>query len=91
MKNIIVIDVDTDRPDQILFGKTPEFPDPTNREEAKEMIITDISHVSGALCTLIDIADYNQYATKELLINSVKEQLEILLVAKTPENNENAE
>lgn len=91
MKNIIIIDVDTDRKDQILFGKTPEFPDPTNREEAKEMIITDISHVSGALCTLIDIADYNQYASKELLINSVKEQLDQLLIQKAPENNESVE
>lgn len=90
MKNYIVIDIDTDRKDQILFGKDPETPQPTNAEEAKEMIITDISHISGALCTLIDMADYNQYATKELLIKSVKEQLDLLLT-ETPENNESAE
>lgn len=84
MKNYIVIDIDTDREDQILFGKSPETPEPTNSEEAKEMIITDISHISGALCMLIDIADYNEYATKEVLINSVKSQLDLIL-NRTPE------
>ena len=69
MKNVIFIDIDTDRDQQILIGKPPEIKAPETREQAAEMISNDASSVFQALCTLILLADSNGYAKKNDLIN----------------------
>lgn len=80
MKNLIYIDVDTEREKPILIGKGPEVPTPTNKDEAREMIINDIKCVCETLCILIDLADYNQYAKKgELITESIKQLTKMLM------------
>lgn len=91
MKNTIYIDIDTDREQPILIGKGPETVPPTTREEAGIMILEDIACVCDALINLIHVADQNEYATKEGLIEKVKAQLDEYLSKPTPENNEKSE
>ncbi len=79
MKNLIYIDVDTEREQPILIGKGPEIPTPTNKEEARDMIINDIRCVCETLCILIDVADQNKYALKsELVTESIKQLTKML-------------
>jgi hypothetical protein len=85
MKNLIYIDVDTDREKQILIGKGSEIKTPETREEARDMIINDIKCVCETLKILIDVADFNNYAKKdELITESIKELSKMLV-----ENNNN--
>ena len=91
MKNTIYIDIDTDRDQPILIGKGPETVPPTTREEAGKMIVEDIACVCDALINLIHVADQNEYATKEVLIEKVKAQLDEYLSKPTLENNEKSE
>jgi hypothetical protein len=79
MKNLITIDVDTDRDQPILIGKSSEIESPTNKDEAREMIINDIKCVCETLCILIDVADKNKYALKsELITESIKQLTKML-------------
>ena len=80
MKNTLLIDIDTERNKPVMISKPPEIAPPTTPEEAKVMIINDISCVCETLCTLIHMADQNQYAFKEDLVRIAKEQLDGLLV-----------
>ena len=95
MKNSILIDIDTERDQPILIGKGQENEPPTTRDEAKEMILTDISCLCEALITLIHVADQNEYAHKEDMVNKAIEQLGLLLTPsttteETTDNNEKA-
>jgi len=79
MKNLITIDVDTDREKPIMIGKGAEVTTPTNKEEARDMIINDIKCVCETLCILIDVADKNKYALKgELITESIKQLTKML-------------
>jgi len=71
MINIIQIDVDTKRERQIIFSKPPNIKEPVTREEAREMILTDIICVSNALKMLIVLATKNNYAINSELIDGV--------------------
>lgn len=82
MKNLITIDVDTEREQPILIGKGSEVPTPTNRDEARDMIINDIKCVCETLCILINVADQNQYAKKDELVTESIKQLTKLLIEK---------
>ena len=73
MKNIIYVNIDTERVKPILFYKPPEFKVPSNREEAGEMILQDIIGLANALKELIIMASENGYSnSKELVDASVK-------------------
>ena len=82
MKNLIYIDVDTTREKQIMIGKGSEIASPTNRDEAREMIINDIKCVCETLCMLIDTADFNKYDKKEELVTESIKQLTKMLVVE---------
>lgn len=58
MKNIVIIDINTERKDQItLIGKPEGYPQPTNKEEADKMIQDDILCICEALITLINLTE----------------------------------
>lgn len=78
MKNKIQIDVDTDRNPNVMIGHPPEF-DPTTPEEAKKIILDDISCVFEALCSLIHLADQTGYAKKDELIKTATDELKNML------------
>ena len=68
MKNQVLIDIDTSRDKIVQIKKMDGFSVPTNQEEAKRMILSDISCVFEGLCTLINISDQNGYGNKNDLI-----------------------
>jgi hypothetical protein len=87
MKNIIFIDVDTERERPIIFSKPPEITRPENHEDAKKMILNDIICLSEAIATLISMADQNGYATKtDLIVGTVNTIYELLNDDKNTEN-----
>lgn len=91
MKNSLYIDIDTERDQIVLIGKSQEITPPTNPEEAAKMITLDISCVCEALCTLIHTADQNGYATKEDLVKASKKYLDDLLVEKPKDEAETSQ
>lgn len=85
MTNTIILDIDTERKDTILFGKPPHVPQPQTKEEAKEMVLNDIACLSQAIASLILIAAQNTYGDKKELVHaSVKTIYSIL---ETESNN----
>ena len=88
MKNVILINIDTDREQPLIIGKQEGINPPTTPEEAAVMITQDISCVCEALCTLIHMADQNNYGKKEdLVAASIKYLNDLLTPSK--ENNQN--
>ncbi len=79
MKNAIYIDIDTERDQPVLIGKPPEIKQPETPDEASKLVITDISCVCEALCTLIHMADQNGYAAKKDLVEASIKHLNELL------------
>ncbi len=73
MKNIVIIDIDTERNSEneqmILIGKPEEFPEPTNREEALKMINEDILTICEGLISVINTASANGYISAETALN----------------------
>lgn len=88
MKNLIYIDIDTEREQPILIGKGSEITPPQTAEEAKVMITNDIACLCEALCSLIHIADQSGYAKKEDLINVSVSQINTLLIIPTTEETQ---
>lgn len=80
MKNIVFIDIDTEREIKVQIGKPEEITPPTNAEEAKTMINTDITCVCEGLCALIQMADQNAYGNKEELVKASISHLNTLLI-----------
>jgi len=81
MENIINISIDLERDNVVRFTKPKSFDIPETHDEAKEMIIKDISHMCLALVDLISLADHNGYSDRVTLINtSVRFLIESLVV-----------
>lgn len=88
MKNDIFISIDTEREQPIVIGKPPEVPPPSTPEEAKEMILVDITCVTEALCRLIDIAHQNNYGELGELVDNAIVTLHSMKTEKPTEKEE---
>ena len=86
MKNIIIIDIDTEREQQLQIGKPSDIQPPNSQEEAKEIITTDISCVYEAFKMMVRIADQSGYGKKEEFVKTAIADLNEFL----KENNEKA-
>lgn len=75
MKNIIIVDVDTEREDPITLGKPTSDDLPKNKEEAKDTIIKDMICLTEALVLLISVANTSGYKSTEDSLNDIKEHL----------------
>lgn len=74
MKNVIIVDIDTDRVPVVKIGKNSELP--KNKEEAKDIIIKDIACLTEALCSLINAADTSGYKSAQDSLNDTVVHLE---------------
>jgi len=84
MKNKIIIDIDSEREKPLIIGKGSEYQPPTNKEEAKEMLITDLGCVLDALLSMVHVADQNGYADKhELIEKAIKTMNQYLSLPST--------
>lgn len=88
MKNIIIIDVDTERELPIKIGKSPESQQPTTPEEAKSVVLTDLSCILETHKILISIASQSGYANKEELVAESIKKLNELLIPIAPIKSE---
>jgi hypothetical protein len=79
MKNVIIVDIDTERDNPLLISKQTKGEIPSSEEEAKEMVLKDIACVCEALKHLISIADEKGYHDKETLIDTSIVHLNTLL------------
>lgn len=61
MKNILIIDIDTDRKETVHIGKPANDPkfkkDKISHQEFAETVLTDMASLCEALCTLIHTAE----------------------------------
>ena len=80
MKNLITIDVDTDRDPIITISKPLDQEIPSDTDAVKTMILNDITCVSETLSTLINMADNNGYGKKEDLVKAIISRLQDMLV-----------
>mgnify|MGYP001580237955 FL=1 len=70
MKNVVIVDIDTEREDQIiLIGKPEEFKQPETKEEAFKMLDDDILSLSEALVSLITVGNDSGHKSKDDLYN----------------------
>lgn len=83
MKNILIIDVDTAREKVMMFKKPSDLPLPQNQEEAKTMILQDVSCAFEAFCSLISVVDQNGYGKKDDMLDTAIQHLTTL---KTPKS-----
>ena len=82
MKNVIIIDVDTEREQQLQIGKPSDIQAPTSPEEAKAIIVNDIACVFETFKTMVLIADKSGYGKKEDYIKTAITDLNELLAKK---------
>ena len=81
MKNVVIIDIDTERVDDkgnpatVLIAKPEHMGQPTNEEEAKAMINTDVRSLTEGLITLVMTSDLNNYGKKEDFYAGITAQL----------------
>ena len=77
MKNIVIFDKDTERDEKILISKPDIAKQPSNKDEAKAMIIEDISTATEGLITLVRIGGDSGYIdskkSAELIIKYLTE------------------
>ena len=78
MKNIIIIEVDSESQSPISISKGVDVPKPETFDEARNMVITDIKDLCNALCNLINVADMNKFAKADDMIDaSIKSLVEL--------------
>ena len=76
MKNIVIIDVDTDRIPRLKMVKPNSFPEPTTNEELKTMLMADMGSTCEALFTMISLASHHGFGKKEDFLNIAKNLLD---------------
>lgn len=75
MRNTLIIDLDTDRENAMLFAKPEGVTLPSTKEEASTMMLEDIKTLTEALATMINLSDLNGFHTKESLVEAVIKHL----------------
>ena len=65
MKNVVIVDIDTDREQAVHIMKQEGAGIPTNADEAQAMVAMDIRSLTEALVTLVTASHENDYSNKE--------------------------
>lgn len=84
MKNLIIIDIDSDRESQIEIRKPSDIQPPTTLEETKEVVLNDLACITETLLMMINIASHNGMVKKEAMVDQIRLKLDKLL----KENND---
>lgn len=78
MKTSLYIQVDTDLENAISLSKPSDITPPETEDEAKEMIMNDITALTETLCLMVNVATEKKYSEKNQLINAIIQRLEDL-------------
>ena len=89
MKNSVIFDKDTDREDVIIISKPDGVDHPTTEEEAKSMIIEDISTATEGLMTLVKIANDSGYMDEDKSANMIIDYFTNAFLTKEKSKEEN--
>lgn len=65
MKNIVIIDVDTDREVPVMINKPDTIEKPTNKEDAIQFVRRDMQAICEGLLRLINISNKSGMLNKE--------------------------
>ena len=76
MKNIVIIDVDTDRKVPVMINKPESSKKPTNIAEATEVVSTDMQSICEGLLRLINMAHSSGMLDKKETLDKCIEHLE---------------
>lgn len=76
MKNILIVDMDTDRTDTIIIGKPGDAERPATPKEQASILLFDISTLCEAVCTLIHVADQNGVEKSHVTLKRCIEHLQ---------------
>jgi hypothetical protein len=76
MKNVIIIDFDSEREAPIVFKKGESKP-PETREEAGTMIKSDITLLVEGLAEMLHVADASGYQDMNTSIELIKEKFKL--------------
>jgi len=85
MKNVIIVDIDTDREQVVKIGKPDASSLPKNEKEAKQSVEKDIACMTEALITLIQAADESGYKTSDESIKDISMHIERAFGGDVPE------
>ena len=75
MKNILILDLDTERENALIFAKPEGVQLPTTKEEALTMMLEDIKTLTEGLSTMINLSEVKGFHTKESLVEAVIKHL----------------
>jgi hypothetical protein len=74
-KNEVIVDVDYSRQQPILIAKPSDAKKPETREEAAQMVHSDIVALSNGLSLLIYLSEHEGYDTKESIMEQCFEYI----------------
>lgn len=85
MKNVVIFDKDTERDEKLIITKPEGTEQPTSEEEAKAMIIEDISTATEGLMTLVKIANDSGYMDEDKSAQMIVDYFKNAFLTKTEE------
>lgn len=75
VKNVVYVDVDTDRKEAVRIGKLPDFNPPTNESEDREICELDIKTLVEGILKMGVYMEESNYQTLDDTIGDVISQL----------------
>jgi hypothetical protein len=85
MKNVIIVDIDTDREPVVQLGKPNASDLPKDKDSAKDMVAKDMACVTEALITLMQAAEESGYKSIDESIKDISTHIERAFSDDVPE------
>ena len=74
-KNVIYVDVDSERDETVKLGKPKHFIAPTNEDAMKHVLMTDLTTLCEGIVTVAHLIEKEGFHTKEQVLNFVIKHL----------------
>lgn len=91
MKNVLIIDIDTEREQPVLLGKPEAIPEPENHEQVMALLGQDLNACSDAIITLIHMGEVQGYLNRDVAIKQITDYINGTFenIPKAPVGGEN--
>jgi len=91
IKNVVIVDLDTNRDPKIQIGKPEEIQRPADAEEVKTMLVADMTTLCEGIITLIHAGHQNGYVDSAESVRACIEYIEDGFVDETYETEVNVD